>query len=293
MAKRKKKRSVFELRLFLPIFLIGFFIFSAQIAHADSVLMNWLGDKTASAFLYVINLVLYAVFQIAGLTVSLGATLLEFVLNPIAFNGLFNLAAVYNLWRMVRDFFNLFFILMILFIAFATIFQVQAYNYKKLLWQLVLMALLTNFSFPVSRFIIDLANVPMYFFLNSIAPTAGNTVGKTISGNLFSAAELKNVLLPSVSETANITGASDMTNRLLQAVIFIFIFGVSLTVLAVLLLVRAVTLLVLVIFSPIGFIGSAIPWLSSISKKWWDQLLSFRLVISYEFGELLFEQLVF
>ena len=34
-------------------------------------------------------------------------------------------------------------------------------------------------------------------------------------------------------------------------------------------------LLVLVIFSPVGFAGSAIPWLQKYSKDWWDNFLKY------------------
>ena len=225
--------------------------------------------------MWVINALLYVIFNIASLTVSIGATMLEFTLDPVAFTGLFNLKAVYDLWKMVRDFFNLFFILMILFIAFATIFQVQAYNYKKLLWQLVLMALLVNFSFPVSRFIIDAANVPMYFFLNSIAPDSTTGAGGRLASSFFTAAQLKAVLLPAgIGFNDSLKGGWDLSIKILQATIFVFIFGISVMSLAILLFIRAVTLLALVIFSPVGFIGTAIPWFSSLANDWWKKLLS-------------------
>ncbi|HWQ59892.1 MAG TPA: hypothetical protein VN420_01945 [Candidatus Fimivivens sp.] len=273
----KKTRNTLALRLVLPLIFIGLFAFNVPHAHAGFV--AWLGDKTASGFLWVINLVLYAVFLVAGFSVSVGATMLEFVLDPIAFNGMFNLAAVYDLWRMIRDFFNLFIILMILFIAFATIFQVQAYSYKKLLWHLVLMALLVNFSFPVTRFIIDAANVPMYFFLDSIAPNSATGAGGVISSELFKASDLESKILPGKTPGSTLTfgevvGKSTMTVQLIQGIIFIFIFGISLVTLAILLFIRVITLLALVIFSPIGFIGTAIPWFSKLANQWWSQLMS-------------------
>ncbi|MEI7750073.1 MAG: hypothetical protein WCJ25_03650 [Candidatus Moraniibacteriota bacterium] len=243
----------------------------ANVQIAGSNVTSSIGDN----FMWVINALLYIIFNIASLTVSLGATMLEFVLDPVAFTGLFNLKAVYDLWKMIRDFFNLFFILMILFIAFATIFQVQAYNYKKLLWQLVLMALLVNFSFPVSRFIIDMANVPMYFFLNSIAPDSATGAGGRLASSFFTAASLKTVLLPAVTGfNDSLKGGWDLSIKILQATIFVFIFGISVLSLSVLLFIRAITLLALVIFSPVGFIGTAIPWFSSLAGDWWKKLLS-------------------
>ncbi len=246
-----------------------------EIAGAVTSSVSGAVSSLGDSIMWVFNALLYTIFNIAGLTVSIGSTMLEFVLDPVAFTGLFNLKAVYDLWKMVRDFFNLFFILIILFIAFATIFQVQAYNYKKLLWQLVLMALLVNFSFPVSRFIIDLANVPMYFFLNSIAPGSATGAGGKLASSFFTAASLKTVLLPSVTGyDSSLKGGADLARQIIQATIFVFIFGISVMSLSILLFIRAITLLALVIFSPIGFIGTAIPWFASLASDWWKKLLS-------------------
>ncbi len=276
----KKTRNTVIASLFLSIFFVGFFVFSTQVANAQGTRSTEAAPNIplidiGQQLRYAFSALLYAALKIASLTVSLGAVLLEFVLNPVAFSSLFNLSAVYTLWMMVRDFFNLFFILVILFIAFSTIFQIQAYNYKKLLFQLLLMALLVNFSFPVSRFIIDAANVPMYFFVNSIAPSAPSP-GKAVSENLFTATKLETVLLPDVKDlgSAALHKDPDIHRKLIQATIFVFIFGVSLIVLGALLLIRALVLLVLVIFSPIGFIGGVIPGFGTYAKKWWDALLS-------------------
>ena len=278
MTPATKTRKFAVLYALLLVFLGGFFVFFAAPAYAaDPVPREAPALWNVEAHLKgAFSAMLYSVFLIAGLTVSLGAVMIEYALNPIVFSGLFNLSAVYNLWMMVRDFFNLFFILVLLFIAFATIFQVQAYNYKKLLWHLLLMALLVNFSFPVSRFIIDTANVPMYFFLNSIAPAGSKNPEKQISKSLFTLAQLQKILLPGVREGGG--GYDDLNgtdqHKLIQATIFVFIFGISLTVLGILLLIRSLTLLVLVIFSPIGFIGTAIPGFGSHAKKWWETLMS-------------------
>lgn len=266
MVPKNKTRRSHRFLYLLPVFMAVFFVSFPSFTYADPLV----GDTLVWAF----NCLLYAVYGVVSLTVIIGAVVMEYSLNPVAFSGLFNMQAVYDLWGMVRDFFNLFFILMILFIAFSTIFQVAAYNYKKLLWHLVLMALLTNFSFPVTRFLIDAANVPMYFFLESTANGDSDAAGKEISNELFSHAKMRSAILPEVDGWEDINHDQKLAGNLVRAIIFIFIFGISLLVLAVLLLLRTITLLVLVIFSPVGFAGAAIPWFSSYSKKWWDMLMS-------------------
>jgi hypothetical protein len=50
-----------------------------------------------------------------------------------------------NGWVITRDIANMFFIVILLVIAFATILQIEQYNYKKWLPKLILMAILINF----------------------------------------------------------------------------------------------------------------------------------------------------
>ncbi len=227
-------------------------------------------------FLWALAKLIHAILGLVSFIITIGAVLLSFVLNPVAVTGLFNLSAVYTLWRMVRDFFNLFFILTILFIAFATIFQVQAYNYKKLLWNLILMALLTNFSFPIARFLIDAGNVPMYFFLNSLSADKTKSAGDAISSTAFKTSGIVNNILKDADKSYFVQhGSTDQIKDMLIAIVFIFIFGFSLIALGALLFVRILVLVALIIFSPIGFVGTAIPGLQKFSGQWWDNFLKY------------------
>ncbi len=234
------------------------------------------GSGPGETFLWALAKLIHAVLGLVSFIITLGVVLLSFVLNPIAVTGLFNLSAVYTLWRMVRDFFNLFFILTILFIAFATIFQVQAYNYKKLLWNLILMALLTNFSFPIARFLIDAGNVPMYFFLNSLSADKTKSAGDAISSTAFKTSGIVNNILTDADKSTFVQhGSVDQIKDMLIAIVFIFIFGFSLIALGALLFIRILVLLALIIFSPIGFVGTAIPGLQKFSGQWWDNFLKY------------------
>lgn len=211
--------------------------------------------------------VLYGVYMFCSYLVTLSATLFLWTIDTNVFSGLLNNGAVYEIWIVVRDFLNIFFILVLLFAAFATIFQLDRYEYKKTLPMLVFMALLVNFSFPVSRVVIDLANVPMYFFAQNVfSSTDVNIVQSVLGGS-----QIQKIILP------NITSASDATSKaslpqMLAAVVCMFLFGASFLVLAVLMLVRLIALTILVMFSPIGFVGMITPALQSFAKGWWDKL---------------------
>ncbi len=212
---------------------------------------------------------LYMLFVFVGWFTSVAVTLFAYVIDPQYISGdsgLLNLQAVYDMWKFVRDFINIFFILGLLFIAFAFVFQIDSYSNSKSIIKLVIAALLVNFSFPIARLIIDLANVPMYFFLQMIAGNNSNAVALESS---LSASRLSMILLPAAER-------SDIT-ALLAAIIFLFIFNVTIFVFAFQFLIRLIALIILVILSPIGFVANSVPGLKErgFGKDWWDAFLKY------------------
>lgn len=174
---------------------------------------------------------------------------------------------IYNTWMMVRDLLNVAFIMALLFSAFATIFQVEKYSYKKLLLNLILMALLVNFSFPIARFIIDLSNVLMYSLINrmTLVGPAGTSDATATMGALAFGSQFAQML--------NVKN-NDAT-YLISAIIFGFILAITLLAIAVMFVIRMVALAILIIFSPIAFVAAIIPDTSSYSSKWWSQLFKY------------------
>ncbi|GAH84046.1 unnamed protein product, partial [marine sediment metagenome] len=90
------------------------------------------------------------------------------------FNGMLNLGFKSHLdivkagWEVTRDFSNMFFILFLVIIAFATILRFEKYGIKQLLPKIILIALLINFSLVICSVIIDFSNVAANFFIKDI-----------------------------------------------------------------------------------------------------------------------------
>lgn len=270
--KIKTRKAIHSL-LFLTV-LSSFFLFNVNTVHAG--LFDWIGDTAGDAFFYVINIILYAVFTLVSYPVTWSSMLFKLTVDPVAVNTLFAMPAIYLLWQMVRDFFNLFFILTLLFIAFATIFQIDSFNYKRSLGKLLLMALLVNFSFPIARFVIDIANVPMYFFMESIFSDPSQAKAENVTNRFLGTSSLEELILGKQGfGVADIKGDSDITTKLLVGIVFMFLFGISLLVLAILFLIRSLMLVVLIIFSSVGFAGMVIPGFRSYASTWWDNLLKY------------------
>lgn len=267
-----------KIKRFFPVFFLSvfFFIFLFDVHPANAGVFSFITDTAGDAFFYVINVILYSVFILVSYPVTWSAMLFGLTVDPVAVNTMFTMPAIYVLWQMVRDFFNLFFILTLLFIAFATIFQIDSFNYKKSLGKLLLMALLVNFSFPIARFVIDVANVPMYFFMENMFENKSAAKAQDVASVAFGTSNLEAAILgKSDFGYSDIAGDKDITTKLLVGIIFMFLFGVSLLVLAILFLIRALMLVVLIIFSSVGFAGMVIPGFRSYATKWWDNLLKY------------------
>lgn len=184
--------------------------------------------------------------------------------------GVLNLPAIYQLWQFIRDFFNLFFILILLFSAFATIFQVDSFNIRNIFKNVLLVALLINFSFPITRFLIDATNVPMYYFINDVIGNGTGRGGMIAMNNMLASSGIS-------AGTMTTTGENNNIVPVLMSIVFAFLFGISLAVLAVLMIIRLVALTLLLIFSPIGFAGALLPGLSKYGQEWWSKFWSYAL----------------
>jgi hypothetical protein len=213
-----------------------------------------------------VNCILLWVLQAMKFILEMASVLFTSIVDAKNLDTIINNEVIYATWVLVRDTLNISFILVLLFSAFCTIFQVSQYNYQKILLNLVIMALLVNFSYPISRVVIDFANSMMYYFLNS--STFGNLNSTGLFAKITDESALGHIIAPA-------GGAQASTSFLIIAIIFTFILAVTLITVAIMLLIRAVALAILIIFSSVGFVGTIVPFLSSYSKKFWNNLFEY------------------
>lgn len=107
-------------------------------------------------------------------------------INFYAFNTADNpyMAGVQVGWKITSGVANMFFILILLWVAIATIFDFDPYTARSLLPRLIIMALLINFSLPIGRAFISLSNGIASVFLNAIHTNLGSVTpdGQRVSG---------------------------------------------------------------------------------------------------------------
>lgn len=157
-------------------------------------------------------------------------------------------------WTVVRDFANLFFALILLIIAIATVLNggpLDNYTAKRMLPSFIFVALFINFSKAIVGFFIDISQIIMITFYNAFGP------------NLMDSITRASKLAESVSKSQTDQGYIN-----LLIIITILILIVTLLWTVIILAIRIVYLWVIIMISPIAFLSLLVPALKSIADDW-------------------------
>ncbi len=197
-----------------------------------------------------------------------------------------NLSAVGVTWRILRDIGNILLIFGFLAVGITTILNVDWYGGgKKFLPMLLVSAVFMNFSLFATEALIDTGNLFATQFYTQIkggtlpsSSYTGNTTfmsqieNEGVSNKIMSQLGLQTIYGNARTNTDIFKGSNPMLVGFMGILIFITTAFVMFS-LAFILIARFVTLLFLIIISPIGFAGWAVPQLKSTSKWWWDMLV--------------------
>ncbi len=196
---------------------------------------------------------------IASAIGSLGVFLISIIIEIAQFNHFTDIPAVVQGWSLVRDICNMFFVLVFLIIAFATILRIESYNAKRALPKLLIMAVLINFSRMIFAFLIDFSQIVMLTFTSQIK--GGYMV------NAFNMQKLGS-LESDLKEGAN---SWAVVTALILSVVAAFVTLVVLVILLAALLMRIIMLWIYIILSPLVFLGFAFPAIRGyVSRIWQD-----------------------
>ena len=169
------------------------------------------------------------------------------------------------LWVNVRDLFNITFIFGLVYIGFKMILDSDDSNTKRWLINLIMAAILVNFSLYITKLIVDLANITA----SQIAINGFETGSKEISEQFMNYLGINSVWgldkIPSLEGGAYgyIFGA---------AILFIvgtFVFAAG----GIMLIFRYGMLCLYMVLSPLMFIGWVFPQLQSETSKYWKGFL--------------------
>lgn len=163
-------------------------------------------------------------------------------------------------WVIVRDICNMFFVVILIIIAFGTILQVESYSYKKWLPKLILMAILINFSKTICGLMIDVSQVVMLTFVNAFKDIGGPNLTNMLG-------------ISSIVTLANSTDQSFTTivGAYLLGIIYLLVAIVVITTMLMILAMRVVMIWIYVVLSPAAYLLAAFPGGEKYSSQWWDE----------------------
>ncbi len=145
-------------------------------------ILNGAGPGEGSFVGCIAWLVYYAIYVpiswFAGLFGMLFDFFLGYSLNDASYRADFAVRG----WQLVRDISNIFFIIILVYTGLMTVFSNKS-NMKQVLPNLILNALLINFSLFATRVIIDISNVTARVFYNSVEVCEGKCV-KAADGSI-------------------------------------------------------------------------------------------------------------
>jgi hypothetical protein len=210
-------------------------------------------------------------------------------------------------WGAVRDIANIMFIIGLLFVAIKTILGLNTTNNKKMIGNIIIFALIINFSLFATQVIVDASNILAKVFYHQITPV--NSDGVRITGDV----EQRSVTVGIVdkfepqqllSAGTNSAGDIDLSNikaqtllvLILLIILMAFMIYIFISV-SFLFVARTVSIWLAMILAPVAFASNAISpnikglgwneWLSNLLKSaFMAPIFIFFLYIIILFGDL-------
>ena len=191
-----------------------------------------------------------------------------------------NLSAIGVTWRILRDIGNIMLIFGFLFAGIATIINYDLYGWgKKMIPMMLIAAVFLNFSLFISEAIIDTGNLFATQFYTQInggkLPTPQDMNSMSPSSEGISNKIMGQLGLQTLYDVRTNTSVFKAGNSWIIGFMGILLFIITAFVmfsLAFILIARFVVLIFLIILSPVGFAGLAVPKLEAQAKKWWSEL---------------------
>lgn len=269
-AKPSKKRLAIIFTLTFALFLIPAYRAHAGLPDPIGWAMGGISSIIQTALFAGPYILIWLFTGIAVLFVGIATFLVNAALSPAIYMAIINSPGIDRGWTIMRDTANLFFILILIFIALATTLRLQSYSAKTWIPKLLFGAVFINFSKTITMFIIDIGNMFMYGAISWMGQGIENTgIGK-LTETAFK-------LFIDLEPLHKIIGGITLTVLAQGFVGFMFNLVLALTLLGfgILLLIRVSMLAILTIFSPIAFMLHAWPNAGKYAGQWWGSLLKY------------------
>lgn len=259
--------------------------------------LGWFGEAfkvfggiTLGAVLAPVAILMWVMFKIGSLLLGLAGILFNWTVGALVFQFakfLGNSPGMLVGWGVLRDFGNIGLIFGFVFMGISTILDLHSYPWKKALPSLVIFAVLLNFSLFAAEAVVDSTNVLAAVLYDNAydSGTCGSAgslncmVDNGIAGHLLTKLHISGVFDGGGGDNIGsgiVRQFTDPIANILRFVGLALVTTIAAVVLfagTIMLISRAVVLAFLMVTSPIGFAGMAIPGLHKLAEDWWDKLL--------------------
>lgn len=169
-------------------------------------------------------------------------------------------------WTFLRDITNMFFILGLAYIGLATSLDITDFKTKKIFGNILIIALLINFTPIICGVVVDLSNLLSKFFLEDADFTKIVNVYQNFQGGVSAAAK-------------DFLGGTTLVRSLIL-ILYGLLGSIVLLLFALLFLIRAPIIWILVILSPLAFFSWIFPQTKKmIWDKWWNMFLQWSIIV--------------
>lgn len=176
--------------------------------------------------------------------------------NPIIQAGL----------EVTQGFVNMVLVLVLVFIAIATILRLSGYETKKLLVTFIGIALLVNFAPVICGLIVDASNIVMNFFIQDLSADAfANNMSAKLNSMGYDVEKPFEEIF------------SLFAQRIFMS-IFLFILAFILFMFAFIFIFRYLVIWLLVILSPLAFAFYVLPVTRKWWTMWWNQFIQWSII---------------
>lgn len=251
------------------------------------------------------RLLYWGVFKPTSYIFALTGRLLDISVNYSVKDTSYRSDFVVEGWGVVRDFCNMFFIFILLYIAFGTILNLHSVKTKEMIINVVIIGLLINFSLFATQVIVDASNILTRVFYNSqtikIGPVDDNNIIQNQVGSqgeiqlslaLVGKINPQRLILNAgkaddISVREDISEDTNVNNNGVSATTFILvtilasivnIVGIIVFLTCSLIFIsRVIGLWIAMIFAPLAFFSYTIPamqnWEMVGWKRWWPETI--------------------
>ncbi len=233
---------------------------TSSVGKSGSPLLGFINELIAILTAFVQELI-YLLFT------ALVVPLIEAMLSIRTYTDQFA-AVIYPGWIVVRNVCNILFIIAIMAIAMGTLLRLDGYQFRSMLINLIVAALLVNFSLFVGQAVLGVADTVQSQFLPN---------NKAVIRSLGADLVLNNREAFSRFARGDFASQGYFSQTVVPLFMLVVSAGTFMVFLAIaaFLAIRVVMLWILLMVSPVAYAAGALPSTAHYREEWWETFLKY------------------